>query len=122
MEIQHQLKNHNKQEDTLVQTAEYYIYQVKRKRYNRIRRIIYYSYILLSIIILLFLFYHYLDNSTILMYAPDNWKTSKDIDEIMYYKSIQHIIEIYAYCMLYLTAQIIIATIIFIITKKRKNG
>gem|GEM_PF-4486519 len=58
----------------------------------------------------------------ILMYAPENWKASVDIYETQYYKSIQHIMEIYIYIILYLTIQIIISTFVFIITKKKKNG
>lgn len=103
-------------------TTDLATYQIQRKRYNRIRRIIYYPYILLSVFAILFLFYHIIDNITILMYAPENWEASKDIYEIEYYKSRQHIIEIYIYSILYLIIQVIIATLIFIITKKKKNG
>ncbi len=86
------------------------------------RRFIYYPFVLISLVILLFSLYKILDNMKILMYAPENWKASVDIYETQYYKSIQHIMEIYIYIILYLTIQIIISTFVFIITKKKKNG
>lgn len=102
-------------------TAESDLCQIKRKRYNKVRRIIYYLYILFLLVIILFLFYHIIDNSTILMYAPDNWHNSKETYEKMYYTTIQDKILIYEYSIIFVFIQIIIATFIFRITKKRNN-
>lgn len=97
------------------------VYPVKRSRYNRNRIIIYYLFVLFSLITVLLLCYHILDNITILMYAPENWKISENIFEIQYYNSIQDKIKIYSNFILYLIIQIIIATFVFIISKKRNN-
>jgi len=87
----------------------------KNKRKKHIQIILYILYIPTSIVAVLFLCYHILEDITILMYAPEKWKLSNDIYEIKYYSCIENIISSMGYSIIFIISQLILATFIFYI-------